>query len=337
MCSWRVSRRATLRRGGRARFIALVLKTSVGVSLPGVRIPPPPPFLQEARKQTYCTELLMFNLLMFNVGWPSGKVTVPMGRMFEYTADHIVDQFRQNGNPLLDSLISLPCLFCEEGTTEETAYVGQINRAHIVGRDVALEVSFDVGGPTLQNSMIHANRTELGMHSDYEFSRNHWAVKDVDLYRFLFRNLRPSRQRPTVFQIPEHENIDQALVSAMMPFDAGFNLIYNAIQQAADDTGLLCKRADDIWEHAAIMQDVVALIDGSRIVVCDCSGRNPNVFYEAGIAHTLGREVILITQNEHDIPFDLRHLRHIRYLNNAEGRMELTQKLKERMLTLLGR
>ena len=140
----------------------------------------------------------------------------------------------------------------------------------------------------------------------------------MDLYRFLFRNLRPSRQRPTVFQIPEHENIDQTLVSAMMPFDAGFNLIYNAIQQAADDTGLLCKRADDIWEHAAIMQDVVALIDGSRIVVCDCSGRNPNVFYEAGIAHTLGREVILITQNEHDIPFDLRHLRHIRYLNNAE-------------------
>jgi hypothetical protein len=81
---------------------------------------------------------------------------------------------------------------------------------------------------------------------------------------------------------------------------------------------------------------VVALIDRSRIVVCDCSGRNPNVFYEAGIAHTLGREVILITQNDQDIPFDLRHLRYIRYLNNAEGRAALTQQLQARMQTLLG-
>jgi hypothetical protein len=47
----------------------------------------------------------------------------------------------------------------------------------------------------------------------------------------------------------------------------------------------------------------------SRVVICDCTGRNPNVFYEIGIAHTLGREVILITQNPEDIPFDLRHLR----------------------------
>ena len=89
-------------------------------------------------------------------------------------------------------------------------------------------------------------------------------------------------------------------------------------------------------ENAAIIQDVVALIDRSRIVVCDCSGRNPNVFYEAGIAHTLGREVILITQSEHDIPFDLRHLRYIRYLNNAEGRALLAQALQNRMQTILG-
>jgi hypothetical protein len=27
------------------------------------------------------------------------------------------------------------------------------------------------------------------------------------------------------------------------------------------------------------------LIDRSRIVVCDCTERNPNVFYETGIAH----------------------------------------------------
>lgn len=279
---------------------------------------------------------VMFNLLMFNVDWPSGRVTVPMGRMFEYTDEHIAEQFRDGNNPLLDRLTALPCLFCEEGMTDEAAYVGQINRARIVGREVSLEVSFDAEVPLLQNSMLHANRTVLDMRNEFEFSRNHWAVKDIDLYRFLLRNVRPRRQRPVVFQIPEHENIEPTLASAMMPFDAGFNDVYAAIRQAAENAGLRCRRADDIWENPAIIQDVVALIDRSRVVVCDCSGRNPNVFYEAGIAHTLGREVILITQNGQDIPFDLRHLRYIPYLNNAEGRAGLTQALQARMQTLLG-
>lgn len=278
----------------------------------------------------------MFNLLMFNVDWSSGRATIPMGRMFEYTDEYIAAQFRDGGNPLLDRLTSLPCLFCEEGITDEIAYVGQINRARIAGRDLSLEISFDSEVPPLHNGMIYASRTELDMPHDFEFSRNHWAVKDVDLYRFLLRNVHPRRQRPTVFQIPEHENIEVTLASAMMPFDAGFNTIYDSIRQAADNAGLRCRRADDIWEHAAIIQDVVSLIDRSRIVICDCTGRNPNVFYEAGIAHTLGRDVILITQSEHDIPFDLRHLRYVRYLNNAEGLAALTQALQARMQTLLG-
>jgi hypothetical protein len=256
--------------------------------------------------------------------------------MFEYTDDHIADQFRQSGAALLDRLTALPCLFCEEGTTNEVAYVGQINRARVTGRDLSLEVSFDAEVPPLQNSTLYANRAELEMPHDFEFSRNHWAVKDVDLYRFLLRNVRPRRQRPTVFQISEHENIEATLASAMMPFDAAFNTVYNSIRQAADNVGLRCRRADDIWENAAIIQDVVGLIDRSRVVVCDCTGRNPNVFYETGIAHMLGREVILITQSEHDIPFDLRHLRYVKYLNNAEGRAALATALQGRMQTILG-
>jgi hypothetical protein len=278
----------------------------------------------------------MFNLIMRSVDWNNGREAMPVGRFFEYTDNHIADQFRQNGDLLLDRLTALPCLFMQEGIRDEIAYVGQINRARIVGNEVSFEYTLDAEVPPLQNSMIYANRMALDMPHDFEFSRNHWAVKEVDLYRFLLRSVRPRRQRPTVFQIPEHEDIEPALASAMMPFDAGFNPVYDSIRQAADNAGLRCRRADDIWENAAIIQDVVALIDRSRVVVCDCSGRNPNVFYEAGIAHMLGREVILITQSEQDIPFDLRHLRYIRYLNNAEGRAALTEALQARMQTILG-
>jgi hypothetical protein len=228
----------------------------------------------------------MFNLIMRSFDWATGRDSMPADRMFEYTEDSLANQFRQGGGLLLERLTALPCLFMDEGVGGETAYAGQINRARVVGREVLFEYSLDAEVPPLQNSMIYANRIALDMPHDFEFSRNHWAVKNVDLYRFLLRNVRPRRQRPRVFEIPEHENIEPALASAMMPFDAGFNAIYDSIRQAADNVGLRCRRADDIWENAAIIQDVVALIDRSRVVVCDCTGRNPNVFYEAGIAHT---------------------------------------------------
>lgn len=279
----------------------------------------------------------MFNLLMFNVDWSVGRVNVPMERIFEYTETHISAQFHDDSNNLLlESLISMPCLFCEEGITDETAYVGQINRARIIGKDLALEVSFDRDVPPLRNRIMYENRILLDMPHEFEFSRNHWAIKDVDLYRFLLRTIRPRRQRPTIFNIPEHESIESTLASAMMPFDSSFDAVYESIREATKDVGLRCRRADDIWENAAIIQDVVSIIDRSRIVICDCTGRNPNVFYETGIAHTLGRDVIIITQSEHDIPFDLRHLRYIKYLNNNEGREQLKQPLQSRMQTLLG-
>ena len=280
----------------------------------------------------------MFNLLVRGAGWnPDGRDTMPLERVFEHTEEAVIRQFRGDGEETrYDRLLWLPCVFLAEGTDDEQARVGRIVRARPSGRDMALEYVFDPGVPPLTNAAIRAVQQDFGITERGEFSRTHWAVKDVDLYQTLLRHVRPRRQRPTVFTIDEHERIEPTLVSAMMPFDAGFATVYESIQAAAAATGLRCRRADDIWEHPEIIQDIVSLIDHSRVVICDCSGRNPNVFYEAGIAHTLGRQVILITQNGDDIPFDLRHLRYIHYLNNAEGRAALTAALTGRLQTLIG-
>ncbi|MBU0555418.1 MAG: hypothetical protein KKD64_12115 [Alphaproteobacteria bacterium] len=278
----------------------------------------------------------MFNLVMRWFEWADGVGTMPVGRMFEYTEDHVADQFRQERLPLLERLTRLPCLFMGEGVGDEVCHVGTMTRARIANNEVHFEFALDREVPPLTNAVIFAGRRQLDMPHEFEFSRNHWAVKDVDLYRFLMRNVRSGRQRPSVFQLSDHENIEPLLASAMMPFDAAFTPVYDSIRQAAEAAGLRCRRADDIWENPAIIQDVVSLIDRSRVVICDCTGRNPNVFYEAGIAHTLGREVILITQNGQDIPFDLRHLRYITYLNNGEGRAQLAAAIQGRLQTIIG-
>lgn len=137
---------------------------------------------------------------------------------------------------------------------------------------------------------------------------------------------------PQVFTVPDGE-VESDLVSVMMPF-AGFADVYTAIKGAVADAGLRCQRADDIWDHSVLIQDVFNLIFRAHIVVCDFTGKNPNVFYEAGIAHTLGKHVVPITQAAADIPFDLQHHRYLSYLNNAEGRTALRTGLAERIKTL---
>ncbi|QIA21777.1 hypothetical protein A9K68_008075 [Mesorhizobium sp. AA22] len=139
--------------------------------------------------------------------------------------------------------------------------------------------------------------------------------------------------QPSVFSMPS-EKPDPSLLSAMMPFTGSFAGVYQAIQQASRNNGMTCERADNIWKESAVIQDIFGLIFRSYIVVCDFTGKNPNVFYEAGIAHTLGKHVIPITQSADDIPFDLRHHRYLLYLNNGEGLSVLQHKLSERIATL---
>lgn len=273
----------------------------------------------------------MFNLLMQGSPWGDGRDTVNSSRMFEYTEDEVAAGFKRDGTILLDRLTRLPCLFMEEGSGDQLARVGSITRARMAAGSVSIEYTYDLGIPPILNRTIYENRLDFDMPHEFEFSRTHWAVKDIDLYRMLIRHTQSRRQRPSVFEIPEHERIEPSLVSAMMPFDAGFNAVYKTLKETVEGVGLRCRRADDIWENPAIIQDIVSLIDRSRVVIADCTGRNANVFYEVGIAHTLGRDVILITQNPEDIPFDLRHLRYVRYLNNREGRRALSAALSEKL------
>lgn len=274
----------------------------------------------------------MFNLLVSGNGWAESRDTMPSSRVLEYTEQDLIDTFRINGTLDLQALISLPCLFLEESHGDEPriARVGTITRATINGRDISLDYVYDPDVPPLTNQILEGISVELNI-ADFEFVRTHWAVKNIDLFRVLIRDLQPRRQRPRVFTISDPERIEPLLVSAMMPFHPGFDNVYAALQRTSESVGLRCRRADDIWENPAVIQDVVSLIDRSRIVICDCTGRNPNVFYEIGIAHTLGRETILITQSEADIPFDLRHLRFVTYLNNGEGLETLGESLLPRL------
>lgn len=277
---------------------------------------------------------MAFNRIIWGLGWPEA----PQGEV-DFPADRVPDNASDPGLPLL------PTLFMAEGREpEKLARVGSVQ---LVGRSnstVRLRYQYDPSVPVITQDRLESVATEIGLSSHgtgrarFDWTHTRWSVESGDLYRAVLRLLlggAASANTPTVFTVSTPPRIDPLQASAMMPFSGGFAAVYEAINRAAGAVGMRCNRADNIWEHHTIIQDVVSLIDRSRIVICDLSGRNPNVFYEAGISHTLGREVILITQHAEDVPFDLRHIRYVTYLNNAEGLAQLQRQLTDRMQTIL--
>ena len=135
---------------------------------------------------------------------------------------------------------------------------------------------------------------------------------------------------PDVFRVPD-KAVDRMMLSVMMPFEGRFAGTYAAIRNVCARLGVNCRRADDIWDNSILIQDVFDLIFTSHAVITDFTDRNPNVFYETGVAHTLGKIVIPITQSVADIPFDLRHHRALTYLANTEGLAKLERDLEKKL------
>jgi hypothetical protein len=99
--------------------------------------------------------------------------------------------------------------------------------------------------------------------------------------------------------------------------------------KAAEMEHLTVKRGDDFFSEHSIITDIWAAINSAKLIIAECTGRNPNVFYELGIAHTLGKRAVTITQDEADIPFDIRHWRYIKYDFTPRGMSKFEQDLRD--------
>lgn len=140
---------------------------------------------------------------------------------------------------------------------------------------------------------------------------------------------------PSVFQVPDG-TIETDLVATMMPFRQEFNAVYETIERACNATDFRCLRADSIWEDSTIIQDIFNLVFRAQVVVVDFTYKNPNVMYETGIAHTLGKQVVPISQSISDVPSDIAHHRVLTYLPNSEGLTALQSGLTARLRRLGG-
>jgi hypothetical protein len=124
----------------------------------------------------------------------------------------------------------------------------------------------------------------------------------------------------------------------VMPFAAPQGGYYTTLYEPAiKKAGLTPVRADtDIFGTGKIIDQIWSGINKARVLVAELTGRNPNVLYELGLAHALRKPVVLISSNEEDVPFDVRHVRVIYYdVSDPFWGSKLIDKVAENILSAL--
>jgi hypothetical protein len=122
------------------------------------------------------------------------------------------------------------------------------------------------------------------------------------------------------------------VIFAAMPFTEDYDDTYwVAMLPAAEVVGGVCRRVD-MEEYAGdIVDRIETMIRESDAVIADLSEGCPNVLYEAGFAHALGKETIHISSTPlSDLPFDVRNWNTIGYKRGKTHalRVQLEKRLR---------
>ena len=137
----------------------------------------------------------------------------------------------------------------------------------------------------------------------------------------------------------EDVKVDEKKIACLMPFNKRFDRIKKAIEDACKQSGYIFCRSDDelVADNTDIRKSIVKMILEANIIVAVLDGRNPNVFYEIGIAQSMGKLVLMVAnlnreeyqQTGRKQPVDLLSNRLITYNDPKELKDNIVRTLKQ--------
>ena len=178
-------------------------------------------------------------------------------------------------------------------------------------RSILSEVS-EISATVLKNEVYSRD----GRRESVLFWENYYALQILNDFTQIVNNSSCKEDNymvisPKLFK-GDNYTIDDNLCVVIMPFRTEWSTdIYETFKEAVGNFDIW--RSDEEYGDDIIIQTIWEKINRARFVIADCTGRNPNVFYELGIAHTLGKSVFLCSQNREDFPFDVNHIRSFEY------------------------
>lgn len=131
--------------------------------------------------------------------------------------------------------------------------------------------------------------------------------------------------------------INPTLCFCILPFNQDRLDIFDKIikPELSEKFGITATRSGNIFDaNLNIMESIWTYINQASFIIADISDKNPNVFYELGICHTIGKKVIILCDEksyEEDynnaLPFDIYGIYIIRYKNTAIGSKKMLESI----------
>ena len=136
--------------------------------------------------------------------------------------------------------------------------------------------------------------------------------------KITFTDCKISFQPPEVFIISQFGDIYDQLYDGV-------------IKPLCDKNNIKPIRADEISNSSVILDDIIKYIQTANIIIADITPNNPNVFYELGYAHAIGKEVILLCERgkRAGLPFDISGYRTIFYENTMVGKGKIEKEVEK--------
>lgn len=158
--------------------------------------------------------------------------------------------------------------------------------------------------------------------TSFQLSRAPLGVLLQSEGRAAVKNVRVSTQQPICFVV--------------MQFTEEYNALYSdVIKKTCEEFGYQVIRGDDFYHSGLIIEDITRSIRESTLVIADVTPDNPNVFYEVGFAHGMGKTTILLSDRKRDkLPFDISGFRMLFYDNSIGGKSAVEDRLRKHLESL---
>lgn len=230
-----------------------------------------------------------------------------------------------------DTVMIAASIFASAYIIALLAYLGFRQNLRLRERQLELETKV-----RMNEFRSHLEREVMGLNKDYAHDLggfeelNHLVISGQSELSQL------AKSRPQQSAFLKAHGIDLARtvikprsIFVITPFHPDFENFFAALSDFGRETNYSVSRGDERVETSDIFPQILQGIVSSRFIIANITGRNPNVFYELGVAQALDKEVILVAESDAEIPFDIQSKRIIFYDTPAE--------LKGRLATAFAR
>jgi len=207
--------------------------------------------------------------------------------------------------------------------------------------------------------LYHINTLQEGQHFSVTFSQGSFGISRISwsensLPYFLYYdglekllednvenkeqklNVRPRKYNSSLASVRDVAKVEQQ--SSFVPNTAFIIMAIseesedtlNAIKETCSTYGVAAVRVDEIEHQDRISLKIIEKIKRSEFLIADLTKERPNVYYEIGYAHAIGKRPIFIRKEGTKIHFDIRDFKVITYGNHTELKKELSSIMEDK-------